>query len=92
MAFMFSDLSGVIRISNYTPTTAIQLGKGKEAALIEARAYLGQDEFVNGETRYVVPGVADLPSASTNEGYFERVRAINDFRKRVEAFLKGGAA
>jgi len=83
MAFMFTNLGGVIRIGKYTPEGSIPLGRGKEHALIEARSYLGEEQFVIGATRYVVPGVAELPDASSNEGYFERIRLITEFGKKA---------
>lgn len=85
MAFMFTDLGGAIRISNYTPEGSIPLGKGKDGLLIRARAALAEE---NG-TGYRVPGFAHLkgPIIDTRD---ERYAAINAFRARVEAFLKGG--
>ena len=91
MAFMFADMGGEIRIGNYTPTTAQPLGKAKEAALIEARSHLAETSASNGLTRYVIPGMAELPPITEGDGYFARSKAISTFRAQVEAFLKGGA-
>lgn len=89
MAFMFCDRAGTIRIGNYTPTSAYPLGKGKEAALIEARSYLGKAEAGHGETIYAIPGWADLPSPMEAEGYSARRRLVNEFAARIQAFMQG---
>lgn len=84
MAFMFTDLSGVIRISGYTPTGAIPLGKGKEAELRAAAVACGAG--VEGGP-LVVPEMSGFPHGP--DGYFARKAAISTFAGRVERHLKG---
>lgn len=85
MAFMFTDLGGAIRIGAYTPEGSIPLGKGKPEPLRAAALAAG----ASGRDGLTVPGVAGLPTGP--DGYFARKEAINAFRLRVEAALKGGA-
>lgn len=86
MAFMFTDLGGVIRIGKYTPEGSIPLGKGKEDWLTRARDALG---LPHGDALRI-PGFELIHGAiiDTRDARYE---AINAFRARVEAFLKGGA-
>lgn len=86
MAFMFTDLGGVIRIGKYTPEGAIPLGKGKEDWLIRARDTLGQP---HGDARRI-PGFEAF-QGSIIDTRDERYAAISAFRTRAEAMLKGGA-
>lgn len=86
MAFMFTDLGGVIRIGKYTPEGAIPLGKGKEDWLMRARDALGEPDG----TVHRVPGFK-LINGSILETRDARYEAIGTFRARVEAMLKGGA-
>lgn len=86
MAFMFTDLGGVIRIGKYTPEGAIPLGKGKEEALVKARAALSDPDC----NAFVIPGFNAL-AASIIDTRDERYAAIYAFRTKVEAFMKGGA-
>lgn len=85
MAFMFTDLGGVIRIGKYTPEGSIPLGKGKEEWLLRARDTLGQP---HGEARRI-PGFEAI-TGSIIDTHDERQAAISAFRARVEAMLKGG--
>ena len=86
MAFMFTDLGGAIRIGKYTPEGTIPLCKGKEDALVKARAALCEP----GCTAFVIPGFLSL-ATSIIDTRDERYAAINAFRAQVEAFLKGSA-
>lgn len=87
MAFMFTDLGGVIRVGKYTPEGSIPLGKGKEERLLRARETLGVRHD------HSMPCVAGFEaiSGSIIDTRDERLAAIHAFRAKVEAFLKGGA-
>lgn len=87
MAFMFTDLSGVIRIGSHTPGDAFRLGKGKEPALRAAASACGAGG-VDGPL--IVPGLTGLPYGV--EGYDPRATAIFAFAARVEAHLKGATS
>lgn len=84
MAFMFTDLSGVIRIGSHTPADAFRLGKGKEATLRAAASACGAGG-VDGPL--IVPGLTGL--AHGIEGYEARSRVIHTFAASVESRLKG---
>lgn len=84
MAFMCTDLSGVIRIGNYTPTGSIPLGKGKEQQLRAAAIACGAGKEGG---PLVVPGLNEWPHGP--DGYFARKAAIATFAGRVQRHLKG---
>lgn len=86
MAFMHTNLGGTIIIGNYTPEGSTALGKGKPEPLRAAAQTAGA---VLSPGLMTVPGLAGLPTGP--DGYFARKEAINTFRQRVEAALKGGA-
>lgn len=86
MAFMFTDLGGVIRIGKYTPEGSIPLGKGKEWQLTSVRDMLG--EFVHADA-WRVPGFETITS-SIIDTRDERLNAISVFRLKVEAMIRDG--
>lgn len=87
MAFMFTDLGGVIRVGKYTPEGAIPLGKGKEEWLQRARDTLG---VPHGDARRI-PGFEAI-TGSIIDTRDERLAAITKFRLKAEAMLRDGAA
>jgi hypothetical protein len=87
MAFMFTDLGGVIRVGKYTPEGSIPLGKGKEECLLRARDTLG---VRHDSSLRSVPGFETITGSFLNTRD-ARLAAINTFREKAEAFLKGGA-